>query len=444
MTNMRRIGTFTTRNTVLLTLSAMLAATAAGCGGGASNDAKAGNETAAKDPVAKAIEEAASKKVTIGIYEAASDYTSQNFMDDHGTRIQQKFPNFSFDAYGTKIKLDEMVAAGTAIDLVKSNPLSMDLDLHGDISDMTTKYKYDTSKMNPEVLKLMLISGKGKLLGLPNAIASVALFYNKDLFDKFGVPYPTDKMTWDDAYELAKRMTRTDGGVQYRGLGINFANVAQMNQLSQSFVDPNTNKATFNNDNWKLLFNTFGKFFEIPGNTYSTNASKNFYEDGNTAMFVGLSGGSYNTASAVNWDIAALPTFKEKPGVGPGAYIAYYYLTKTSKNRDQAFLTLREIVDPDYRDERALLGYVSPYQSKVPREKLGTGDPKLAGKKIYNVVPEKFADPYPMSKYHNTVAGTLNSAFTEVATGKKDVNTALREAQEKADQLIATQLGAAK
>lgn len=44
-----------------------------------------------------------------------------------------------------------------------------------------------------------------------------AVFYNKDLFDKFGIDYPTDNMTWDEMYELSKNMTRSDGDIQYYG-----------------------------------------------------------------------------------------------------------------------------------------------------------------------------------------------------------------------------------
>lgn len=33
------------------------------------------------------------------------------------------------------------------------------------------------------------------------------LYYNKDLFDKAGVEYPSADMTWDEYEELAKNMT---------------------------------------------------------------------------------------------------------------------------------------------------------------------------------------------------------------------------------------------
>lgn len=46
-----------------------------------------------------------------------------------------------------------------------------------------------------------------------------ALFYNKDIFDKFGVAYPKNGMIYEETLDLdlARRVTRSDGGVQYLG-----------------------------------------------------------------------------------------------------------------------------------------------------------------------------------------------------------------------------------
>lgn len=43
------------------------------------------------------------------------------------------------------------------------------------------------------------------------------LFYNKDLFDKAGVEYPSADMTWDEYEELAKQMTSGEGSSKVYG-----------------------------------------------------------------------------------------------------------------------------------------------------------------------------------------------------------------------------------
>ncbi len=46
----------------------------------------------------------------------------------------------------------------------------------------------------------------GMQLGMPTSFSTVVLFYNKDLFDKAGVAYPTNDWTWDDVMTAAKKL----------------------------------------------------------------------------------------------------------------------------------------------------------------------------------------------------------------------------------------------
>jgi len=48
----------------------------------------------------------------------------------------------------------------------------------------------------------------------------IVMFYNKMLFDKQGVPYPTNDWTFADFKELAAKMTFEEGGIQYYGYSI--------------------------------------------------------------------------------------------------------------------------------------------------------------------------------------------------------------------------------
>ena len=50
-------------------------------------------------------------------------------------------------------------------------------------------------------------TGREKLVGIPENVCSLNLFYNKTVFDECGVPYPTADWTWDDMFEAAKKLT---------------------------------------------------------------------------------------------------------------------------------------------------------------------------------------------------------------------------------------------
>jgi multiple sugar transport system substrate-binding protein len=66
------------------------------------------------------------------------------------------------------------------------------------------------SDFYPQLLEGMRYNGK--LLGLPSDFSPIVMLYNRDLFDRFDVPYPGDQWTTDEFLDAARRLTRdTDG-----------------------------------------------------------------------------------------------------------------------------------------------------------------------------------------------------------------------------------------
>ncbi|NOU75843.1 extracellular solute-binding protein [Paenibacillus sp. LMG 31458] len=62
----------------------------------------------------------------------------------------------------------------------------------------------------------------GMLPGLPIEVSSPLIRYNKEMFDRAGLSYPTETWTWDDMVEMAKRLTIRDnkGIVSQFGFGL--------------------------------------------------------------------------------------------------------------------------------------------------------------------------------------------------------------------------------
>lgn len=51
----------------------------------------------------------------------------------------------------------------------------------------------------------------------PTDTGSLVIYYNKDLFDKQGVPHPTKGWTWEDFQSAIEKLTHEDGGTRYYG-----------------------------------------------------------------------------------------------------------------------------------------------------------------------------------------------------------------------------------
>jgi multiple sugar transport system substrate-binding protein len=52
---------------------------------------------------------------------------------------------------------------------------------------------------------------QGKIYGVPTWCLTYWMFYNKNMFDEAGIPYPTPEMTWTEYTEVAKKLTKREG-----------------------------------------------------------------------------------------------------------------------------------------------------------------------------------------------------------------------------------------
>ncbi|MGD2041542.1 MAG: sugar ABC transporter substrate-binding protein [Anaerolineae bacterium] len=75
---------------------------------------------------------------------------------------------------------------------------------------ITGEYSLDTSIYLPGVLEPGQWEGQQWLM--PKDFTPLGVYYNKAIFDEYGVEYPQDGWTWDDMLEIAQALTKdTDG-----------------------------------------------------------------------------------------------------------------------------------------------------------------------------------------------------------------------------------------
>lgn len=82
----------------------------------------------------------------------------------------------------------------------------------------------DTSKYYEGIVNLYTRSSDGVHFAIPKDHDTIALLYNKALFDKYGVAYPTDEWTWEDMYNAAKTITEKGKADNVYGLAMNTSN----------------------------------------------------------------------------------------------------------------------------------------------------------------------------------------------------------------------------
>ncbi|MGL4651013.1 MAG: ABC transporter substrate-binding protein [Caldilineaceae bacterium] len=83
---------------------------------------------------------------------------------------------------------------------------------------ITGDFPLDTSIYLPGMLSPGQIDGSQYLL--PKDYSSLAVYYNKALFDAAGLPYPQDGWTWEEFIETAKALTVTDANGEVTQWGV--------------------------------------------------------------------------------------------------------------------------------------------------------------------------------------------------------------------------------
>jgi multiple sugar transport system substrate-binding protein len=74
-----------------------------------------------------------------------------------------------------------------------------------------TDESFDVSDFYPAALEAFTIDGK--VWAIPHGTTSEVIFYNKDLFDQYGAPYPEVGWTWDDFVHTARALRDPEAGI---------------------------------------------------------------------------------------------------------------------------------------------------------------------------------------------------------------------------------------
>lgn len=387
----------------------------------------------------------------LSFYAASASFTEEIFEARVAEPIRKKFPNYTIKYVKPgSVKVADMIATNTVPDiflyaLAEMQEHLLPYGLQYDMTEFVKKNGYDLSRFNPAVLQTIRnASGEGRLYGLPESVGSDMMFYNKDMFDKFGVPYPQDGMTWDETYQMSRKLTNFSDGVQYRGVTLFFRTVLANNSDSLPLIDPKTERAVVNTAEWKKQFDNLKRFYELNGMTtgFKPGGDGNselvsFYTDKNVAVVISPLT-SYTRAgfSDLNWDMAAAPTFAERKGVGFQVGPRALFISSTSAVKEQAFQVIAHLLSDEVQLANSKLGQITSLNNEAVRKTFGSDIPALKGKNTAAVFYNQVA-PTPQLPMLSVNAGRLlSNEFDAVIQGKKDVNTALRSAEETINKAI--------
>ncbi len=212
----------------------------------------------------------------------------------------------------------------------------------------------------------------GKYYALPNDGAPMAMWYNVDLFKKYGVGLPTWSWTWDDLLTAARTLTQSANG-RYIQFGLGRPDwLSWVWSNGGEVLDPTGTTCLLNRPSavaalqWIQDRALKDHVIPSPGDLQTVNASQLFMT-GRLATSFGVRGdlGTYKSIQNSHFDAAPLPksphTGKRVASLG----IGYTSLWTGSKHPEQAFTLAAWIASPTGEKLRISTGFAYPSRKSL-------------------------------------------------------------------------------
>lgn len=346
-------------------LAGILCMSLAACGG---KDSGTGNTSGSK---------ADGKGITVAIWDNNQLSGLKQIADDWSKEsgVPVKFQVMDWDSYWTTLEAgvsggqmpDVFWMHSSYADMYTGSDILLPLDDYVDKSDKISFDDYYDGITE-------LYEKDGKHYAIPKDHDTIAVVYNKKIFDKYGVSYPTKDWTWEDFADIAKKITDAgkDDGVYgtYMNTGSNQSGWYDVvYSFGGEIINSDRTKSGMDNENTLKAMNFIGDKIlpSCPSQDSMANTS------GDTMMISGKLGmyldGSWMINSYYTSDIKDDLAWVELPyedvngngtcdkeercsiynGLGWSIY-------KNSPHKDEAFSLIEAMTDKEGQEKQAQLG----------------------------------------------------------------------------------------
>lgn len=382
-------------------------------------------------------------------------WDEESFASRVKNHVEAKFPHVAMELIAQVVdekELQETFAQGIVPDILLAHrgfAVLKKVDMLYPLDDMIASHELDLSKIRSGAIDFLRArdpDGEQRLLGLPIEEIMNGVFYNKAIFDKFGVEYPHDGMTWDEIIELAKQVTGERDGIAYRGLVFNsFQLTVPLMQLSAQGVGPDGNVNFANNPAFTQYYELMKKIIAIPGNY--PEESKASFSNQQIAMFMTSANAfeSYSKVEGMDFDVVSMPSWPDKRNVGSFANPFSYTISPHSPYKEEAFIVLKYLVSEEMQtilhrntsgtvlelpalydqfgadkimDDRSL-HFSSLYMEQAPMPAFTSYDPET---KFYAFLRDRFKEFQGMKEDIPTYLRTLEEEYRQILREEAEAN----------------------
>lgn len=370
--------------------------------------------------------------------------TLVNKFNESREDIQIEFQPIPGDGYGDKLMAN--FAAGSGCDIFLIGEGDYRMYYSQGVTESLTPYiekdqEFDLASFNEGLINSATFDSQ--LHYLPKDFNPIALFYNKDMFDKYEIAYPDTTWTWDDLEAAAKVMTN-EADKEYGFYADAWAYATQV-YLKSFGVEIGNEEATtatgyLNADETVALVTRYTDYILKDKISPSTTAAESF--GGSTSMFqtgqvaMMISGGwnrSTLNKAGTNYGTAMVPIGKDDLR-GEIICSASFAIYSKSKVKDAAWEVMKYISNKDAAQARYDAKSDLP-SNQALLDQVKASDPASAGLiDIMEYATQTVRQKGDMGQYFDA---PYQAAFEEILIANADPKAALDKAAAAIDKKIA-------
>lgn len=319
-----------------------------------------------------------------------------------------------------------------------------------DLTDLIKTTGFNTSDFEPGVLAAHQVNGKQ--VALPRDANTIVMYYNKGLFDNSksnpaGATAPKKEMTWDEALDIAKKMTIDKNGKTAADAGFDANNIVQWGITvdaagsADSVLEPQvlSNGGKVVNDDQSLALSSpeanqvlsfyrdlVTKYHVTPTTSQSQSLSKEPFlalTTGKVAMsFAGSWSAPEFKKANIKFDTVLPPKFKDTKTV---VQVAGNAMSPNSKNEKAAWALLSWLAGPEGQIALAKQGQSIPANKAAAAAYLGIDE---GYNKQTFIDSQKFAIPVPFFDGKDKLLWEIiPQKLAQPLSGKGDIEAAVKE-----------------
>jgi multiple sugar transport system substrate-binding protein len=392
------------------------------------------------------------KAVTIKVFQSSAGITDEDFIQNFVEPVKRKFPNVTMELVrnGKGSTKEDLISTGQFPDIILTTSWDLtpflDVGLLTDLNESIRQTKFDLTQYEKNTIdSIKLYSEKEELFALPYSFNFELLYYNKAIFDKAGLPYPKDGMTWEEVVELGRKLVTVNPNI--RAIDPN-----GLRWVAQSFLvpfaDPKTEKAIVDTEDWKYLFQLFKSIEDIPDDKKTKKGVAGFEQDQTVAMYAS-SGGRIGEIEELlhqgvklDWDMVSFPLRKGHPSKEVSTQAHVLAVSSTSKNKEDAFRIISYLTtDKDIQTRLAQRGALPAIKDPEIKAQFGESFKTLEGRNVQAIFKNVYGTMGRPTRYDALVMTAVQDALNKMIRENLDANTTIRIAQEAADKAIQSEKG---